>query len=771
MAGKPGIAGLTCGLILGVLNQPSAIRAAETFSQERASAHLRRLAGDIGPRPLGSPAEKAALEYFAAQLGALGAQVEWQPVSGRPAPRGRDALNTASFNVIGRFPGSGRREIVVGAHIDSASPEIAGADDDASGVAAILEAARVVCASPHAATLVFVAFCGEEAGLVGSKAFVESYPLENVELMLQLDMTSDHAPLMLWIDGAGRQSPAWLVRASLDLFESLGYRGLDYPTIFQSLNGALGGAGSDHEPFLARGIPAIAFVSDIRHPIHTPHDTLEYFRPEGLARSGLLLIALLRAFDRGQPEGRTGSYMLVLAAGRPFFIGLSWLAGFALLSLVAALAAAIRLHQSRPVGFSLEEDRGVKKSWPKLVILHFLMVSSSFGSFWLVGRVKGVRLPWVIKPGAHVLYALLFFVLGIWIALRLAHGWRLRRDAFFFAIRAFGYLAGLTGLFGIVGGPRLALYPAAGLLLLGSACLARPTWLKGALWLLSPLLMFRLLVLPEYYEFLYRAAGLQALAAVRTPLAFLALNLAAILFTLFWSNPFLLGFAAVYRSSGRDLFALKKFRRPWSLVPLGALLIAGGAWLAAGPGYARPWLQEVAVVEKDEGAGRAAVIELASGDYLRGVRLEFGGRREEIAARTCGKVFPLPLDLNWLKVGSRSEVVDGQERRLVKLGLDLDFAVPPYEVSLRLRSDRPFRLEAANVGFRRKKRQVLATWRYYPAMSLRPEFEIRLPGEATLEGEIRAVFAAQALPVVCSGENLHFVRRTEVRRRVTLLKP
>ena len=94
MAGKPGIAGLTCGLILGVLNQPATVRAAETFSQERASAHLSCLAGEIGPRPLGSPAEKAALEYFAAQLSAFGAEVEWQPVSGRPAARGRDALNT-----------------------------------------------------------------------------------------------------------------------------------------------------------------------------------------------------------------------------------------------------------------------------------------------------------------------------------------------------------------------------------------------------------------------------------------------------------------------------------------------------------------------------------------------------------------------------------------------------------------------------------------------------------------------------------------------------
>ena len=55
---------------------------------------------------------------------------------------------------------------------------------------------------------------------------------------------------------------------------------------------------------------------------------------------------------------------------------------------------ARRARPRRPEhDYSLEEERGVKKSWPKLVVLHFLMLSSSFGCFWLVGRVKGGRSP------------------------------------------------------------------------------------------------------------------------------------------------------------------------------------------------------------------------------------------------------------------------------------------------------------------------------------------------------------------------------------------
>ena len=193
-------------LLLTSLTGPTGLNA-EDFSQERAYEHLQYLAGTIGPRPLGSPGEKAALEYFALKIAELGGKVERQPVSGKGAPEGKDALNTASFNVIGRFEGSSPRQIIVGAHIDSSTPEIAGADDDGSGVAAMLEAARVLTAKPHDATLVFVAFCGEEAGLVGSKYFVEHYPLEHAALMLQLDMTSGEAPLMLWIDSREGAEP------------------------------------------------------------------------------------------------------------------------------------------------------------------------------------------------------------------------------------------------------------------------------------------------------------------------------------------------------------------------------------------------------------------------------------------------------------------------------------------------------------------------------------------------------------------------------------
>jgi hypothetical protein len=744
---------------------------AQEYSQEKAYQHLRCLAETIGPRPLGSPQEKAALAYFAGKIAEFGGNVEWQSVVGTGEPRGRSALNTSSFNVIGRFPGETPREIIVGAHIDSASPEVPGANDDGSGIAAMLEAARVLSGRPHRSTLVFVAFCGEEAGLVGSKSFVSSHALDNVALMLQLDMTSGDSPLMLWIDTRDRQSPAWLVSASVDVYHALGYRDIDYPTIFQSLNSAVGGAGSDHEPFLEKGIPAIAFVSDIRFPIHTPFDNLESFRPDGLARSGQLIVGLVQKFDAGQPSEKAGHYMLVMAGERPIFVRPSWLAAGIVLSLFVGLAAVMRLYARRRVGVSREEDKRIRKSWPKLLALHLLMLIVTFSSFSLMGFLKGHRLPWVYRPGAYILYAFLFFVLGIWLSLQVLRRWRLRKSAFFYLIRASAYFAVLILCTWAGLGPRLAVFPAAGLLCVSLACLVRPAWIKGILWLIAPVLMFRLLVLPEYYQFIYRGIGSMGLAVVKTPLSFVVLNLVIIFITLLWSHPFLLGLAAVYRSARGDLFGLKVFRRPLVLVPLGALIVGGAFYLVGRPSYASPWVQPIAVTERADVDKGKTWIDYSSGDYLRGVRVDSGGTVEEIRARTCFRKVDEALAMDWLRASGTIEPAEGAGKGLMSAKFDLAFDRLPYSVALVLSSDRPLKVEEANVDYRQGKRAVLVRWLSHPPASLRPELKIRLPEGAKLDAEVSAVFLETPRPVRCEGKDKSFIYRAEVRHRLALLKP
>src|SRR5579883_2099185 len=92
------------------------------------------------------------------------------------------------YNITAILPGKTRPADyhVIGAHYDSKSTP--GADDDASGVAVLLEVARVASMHQFDASIAFVAFDMEEAGLIGSKAWVAAHAADRVLSMVQIDM-------------------------------------------------------------------------------------------------------------------------------------------------------------------------------------------------------------------------------------------------------------------------------------------------------------------------------------------------------------------------------------------------------------------------------------------------------------------------------------------------------------------------------------------------------------------------------------------------------
>jgi MFS family permease len=763
------ISGLLVLLLLlgGALVGISPVLAADGFSREKALEHLRVLAETIGPRPLGSPQEKAALTYFAEKLSEFGCQVEWQPVTEGKGMLGSSVLNTNSFNVIGRLPGRMLREIIVGAHIDSSTPEIPGANDDGSGVATIIELARVLAREPHDSTLVFIAFCGEESGLIGSNSFVEHYSLENVGLMLQLDMVSDDSPLLLFVDTKKSQTPAWLVSASIEAFHSLGYRNIEYPVFFQSLNNAISGATSDHAPFLEKGIPAIGFVTDMGFPVHTPNDNLKYFEPAGLERSGRLILELMRKFDDGQPEEKAGHYMLILIGRRPFFMPLAWLKILIVLSLGIGLVAFVRLYRIRKLGVNWDEDKKAKKSWPKLLVINLIIIVTMFCSLWVMQGVSGQRTPWYAHPDSYLPYAFLFFILGIWLSLQLTWKWKLRRNSFFYFARASIYMTFLVGLAWLASGPRLALFPAAGLLFLSLACLVPWAWLKGLLWILAPFWIFRMFVLSECDKFIFRNSAM-AFAVFKTPALTLIFWTALGLLFLLWTMPFLLGFAAVYRSARGDLWAMKPFRRLIALVPIGILVIGGAVYLRTVPAYDGPWEQEVTITQKLDAENKTAV-EFSSFGYLKGTKVKIDDREVSLDERVPFKRIEIPLEMNWLREQVTLQTEEKGAHTIAHLRLQLDFAKPPFTVSLKLKSDRPFSVDKANLSYQHKKNRTMIRWVHNPGQSLMPELDVGLPKGAKLDAEIAATFLEVPVPVSCEGRNILFIQRAEIKRKVNLL--
>jgi hypothetical protein len=455
---------------------------------------------------------------------------------------------------------------------------------------------------------------------------------------------------------------------------------------------------------------------------------------------------------------------------KPVYVPLSWLAAGILVCLAVAVIALLRLYLNRKGVLDWEADQRIKKSWPKLLVLHIFILLVTFASLWLMQFLTGFRVPWLAHPGPHILYAFFFFIFGVWLALQILRRWRLRKNAFFYFVRSFGYFLFLVIIPWSAFGPRLAFFPAVGLLLISLAALVRWTWLKGILWLASPVLMFRLLVLPEYYQFIYRGVGGMGLAGVRTTPAFALMHLVLILFMTFWSQPFLLGLAAVYRSARGDLLGLKRFRRPAFLVPVGMLLILGAVFLLNLPSYMKPWEQVISVTQEFDSEKNKTQVEFSSGDFLRGVTADIAGQMQTIEERECVKTIDYPLEMNWLKVNPEVQIEDQDKERMVSLKLALAMEKSPYTVSLLLKSDRLLKIDQANIRYRLSKNQVRVSWTCFPERSLRPELHLRLPKEARLDADITVSFLELPVRISAAGKNKFFIYRSQIKKRVELVK-
>ncbi|MFX1319401.1 MAG: M28 family metallopeptidase [Promethearchaeota archaeon] len=126
------------------------------------SAYLNHLSNVIGSRLFGSEGNDEAAEYIAQQFENMGLEVSYHE------------FGDSGHNVVGKLPSGSIHNnqcIVVGAHYDTIPASSKGADDNGSGVAAVLEIARVLSHYQFNYTIYFVAFDEEEIGLYGSRAF------------------------------------------------------------------------------------------------------------------------------------------------------------------------------------------------------------------------------------------------------------------------------------------------------------------------------------------------------------------------------------------------------------------------------------------------------------------------------------------------------------------------------------------------------------------------------------------------------------------------
>jgi Peptidase family M28/PDZ domain len=276
------------------------------------SAAIRRdiafLASDaLQGRLTGSPGNDSAAAYLARRYAGLGleslAPGYLQKFVAKPAARGGQTIELPSQNVFavlrGRDPVLRGQYVVIGAHFDhlgrstdgALDPDAhdavrKGADDNASGTAAVLELARILEKSPPRRSILFVNFTGEEEGLLGSAYFADHSPvaLDSVAAMLNFDMVGRmrNDKLIVYGVATAKELPALLDSANAVA-----------PLRITAQGDGFGP--SDHSSFYAKNLPVLHFFTDLHDDYHRATDVVEKINAAGEARVVDLAARVARA--------------------------------------------------------------------------------------------------------------------------------------------------------------------------------------------------------------------------------------------------------------------------------------------------------------------------------------------------------------------------------------------------------------------------------------------------------------------------------------------
>ena len=742
------------------------------FSGDSAWADLRHLAGTIGPRPMGSPAERRALAFAVDRFREYGCQEAY--VMPMTVAAG---VNTSSGIAVGVLKGRTGRIIIIGGHIDSAGPEVPGANDDGSGAATVIELARVIGKSQHESTVVFCCWGGEEEGLRGSEYFVAHYPaLDSVALMLQIDMADGSGLLLADPDGPWQVSaPRWLVDASFSIFyDELHAEGLVYPTQAATINSSSSGqSGSDHMPFLERGIPAIDFTSDVSYPIHTPLDNLANFTPSGLPRSGDLVLRLFERFDGGVPSRTTEKYWLLVVGHTPFYFSHTLLRVLALLAVILAVIALVLVRRRRPDPAVVPR---IPWSIPKLSLVALVVQSCMWLSENVIGVIRGYRFPWPNNFGTFVVLAVFCGLIGLWCMLRLAARMRLSADPYVYYFRAVLMLVALTLLLSLANA-ELALYPSLALAAVAAAMLVRTPVLKGVFVALSPVPLIMLL----FNEYMGLFQHMLSTLRLGSAAASAAYNGGFIVFYTLVSLPFVFAFAGVYRDSGVDLFWLRRFGRSGGLVLAAAGALATGAVLCARPVYDRLWEPGVSITQRYQLGDARGTIVMESGEYLAGVRYTCEGRDTLLDGRSTQVTVPTQgsATVSWLAVDAAVSAPSGASDTTAEFTrrITIHPTLRPYTVTVSYHSASPFlALSPWAKGLRRGSgadtaKNATFTWYSFPDTPLVVPVTFTLRDSQQVSETVEVTYDSLACPVAASRPLTYFTPRTVVDAAATFGLP
>ena len=282
-----------------VLRSPSAAMRADSVAIRSDVAYLAsdRLEGRLS----GTPGNDSAAAYLARRYRSLGL-IEIMPgylqpfnaLSAQDAHMGRTEPRPTQ-NVValvrGRDPALRDEYVVIGAHFDhlgrspanSLDPQAGdvirnGADDNASGTAAVLDLARILAQTPPRRSVIFANFSAEELGVLGSGWFVNHppVPVANIVAMINFDMVGRLRNDKLIVYGT---STATELKGIVDSANAAAGA-----AAFHLSGGGDGYGPSDQSSFYAKDIPVLHFFTDLHDDYHRATDDADKINAGGEAR-------------------------------------------------------------------------------------------------------------------------------------------------------------------------------------------------------------------------------------------------------------------------------------------------------------------------------------------------------------------------------------------------------------------------------------------------------------------------------------------------------
>jgi len=248
----------------------------------------------FGPRVTGTTACDNAGNYIAGAFSAMGLEVEIQPWS---------VGAYDGNNIEATLEGSGESDqiFIICAHYDSVSGS-PGADDNAAGTAAVMAAAKVMSHYSFAYTVKFLAFSGEEQGLLGSQIYAQEASAngDNIREVLNGDMIgyaeTEEGRTHINVYGSG--SISYTSQIVCDLFPDL----IDLTVVSKSASG-----NSDHWSFIQQGYDAAMYHEYEFNPYyHSSQDTIDKMDINYDMRVSRLMLGTLALFAGFQPSGDGG---------------------------------------------------------------------------------------------------------------------------------------------------------------------------------------------------------------------------------------------------------------------------------------------------------------------------------------------------------------------------------------------------------------------------------------------------------------------------------